>query len=143
MAATRKEITDLMWQHKAIREHMKFLTNSLSSLTTQPRTAQSIQLKDQITLYRWRLYDFREGVRRHIDLDERIFETLLGTSVEDIIGEHETIQKQIDNGITRLAESHHTLYGFGQEGRGTMLCTRVSTYLIRGPKSLHGVSLPT
>jgi hypothetical protein len=30
-------------------------------------------------------------------------------------------------GFIRLAESHHTSYGFGQEGRGTMLCTRVGS----------------
>jgi hypothetical protein len=107
MAATKKEITDLMQEHVAIRAHMKFLINSLSSLATQSSqgTAQSTQLKDQITLYRWPLYDFREAIRRHIDLDERIFETLLGsTLVEDIMGEHETIQKQVDNAIW-LAEN--------------------------------------
>jgi len=30
-------------------------------------------------------------------------------------------------GFIRLAESHHTSYGFGQEGRGAMLCTRVGS----------------
>jgi len=30
-------------------------------------------------------------------------------------------------GFIRVAESHHTSYGFGQEGRGTMLCTRVGS----------------
>ncbi len=99
--------SDLTSEHKAIREHMKFLTNSLSSLATKSsqRTSQSTQLKDQITLYRWSLYDFREAIRRHIDLDERIFEMLLSsTSVKDIMGEHETIQKQVDNAIS-LAEN--------------------------------------
>lgn len=107
MAATNQEITDLMQEHEIIRAHMKFLINSLSSLVAQSSqgTAQSTQLKDRITLYCWPLYDFREGIRRHIDLDERIFETLLGSiSIENITGEHETIKKQLDDAI-RLAEN--------------------------------------
>ncbi len=106
MAATKQEIAELMWQHKAIGKHMEFLTKSLSGLATQSSrgTAQSAQLKDQITLYRWSLYDFREAIRRHIDLDESILEALPGTSVEATMGEHETIQKQLDN-VIRLAEN--------------------------------------
>jgi hypothetical protein len=51
------------------------------------------------------LYDFREAIRRHIELDERIFGTLLGSgSMKGMTGEHETIQKQVDTAI-RLAEN--------------------------------------
>jgi hypothetical protein len=106
MAATRKEITELMQEHDAVRAHMRFLTNSLSNLAAQSSqgTAQSTVLKDQIVPYLWRLYDFRVAVRRHIDVDERVFETLLDTSVKDKRGEHKAIQKQMDDAI-RLAEN--------------------------------------
>ncbi len=97
--ATENEMTGLMGEHEAIRAHMKFLINSLSSLAVQ-----SIQVKDQIRSYRWGLYDFRDGIRRHIELDERIFETLPGnTSVEETMREHEEIQKQADD-VIRLAD---------------------------------------
>ena len=90
---------DLTWEHEAIRNQIRFLTNSLRGLAAQSRQgiAQSTQLKNQITLYRWSLYDFREAIRRHIDTDERLFQKFLGsTSVEDLIGEHEAIQNQLD-----------------------------------------------
>jgi len=62
---------------------------------------QSTQLNEQITLYRWSLYDFREAIRRHIDLDERIFKN---TSWQHFgcrpKGEHETIREQLDKAIS-------------------------------------------
>ncbi len=101
------ETADVTWEHRAIREHMNFLSNSLSSLARESSqgAAESTSIKDPITLYRWSLYDFREAIRRHIDLDERIFGLLLGsTAVKEIMGEHETIQKQLDLAIA-LAEN--------------------------------------
>ena len=106
MSATPKP-EDLMWEHKAIRKQIKFLTNSLSGLSTQSSQGgvQSNQLNDQITLYRWSLYDFREAIRRHIDLDERIFKIPPGsTPGVGLRGEHETIREQLDKAIS-LAEN--------------------------------------
>ncbi len=97
---------DLTWEHQAIRKQMKFLTSSWSDLASQSSkgNAQTTKLKDQITLYRWSLYDFREAVRRHIDLDVRIFEQLPGiTPSEELPGEHEVIQELLDKAIS-LAE---------------------------------------
>jgi hypothetical protein len=95
MAATEHEMTGLIREHEAIRAQMKFLADSLNSLATQ-----SIQVKDRIRGYRWALYDLRDGIRRHIELDKRIFETLLGsTSMEDLTEEHKEIQKQIDGAV--------------------------------------------
>ncbi len=107
MAATKKEIADLLRQHEAIRAHMKFLTKSLSDLAIESGrgTAQSSRLKDQITLYRWSLYDFREAIQRHIELDNRILEITPGNaSMAEIISEHDNIQKQMDDAI-ELAEN--------------------------------------
>jgi predicted nucleic acid-binding Zn-ribbon protein len=95
MAATEHEMTGLIREHEAIRAQMKSLADSLNSLATQ-----SIQVKDRIRGYRWALYDLRDGIQRHIELDNRIFEALLGsTSMEDLTEEHKEIQKQIDGAV--------------------------------------------
>ncbi len=106
MGAAKQDIAETMWEHEAIREHMKFLIKRLNSLANQPGEgrAQSTRMKEQITLYRWSLYDFREAIRRHINLDERVFETLPANSlIEDLVREHKTIQKKVDDAIS-LAE---------------------------------------
>ena len=104
MAATKQKTSDLIWQHKAIKDHIKFLANSLSNLT-EP----SSQLKKQETfyrsLYRWSLYDFRETIRRHIELDKSILKMLPGSaSLKNSKSEHDKIQKQVDSAIW-LAEN--------------------------------------
>ncbi|MDD5704055.1 MAG: hypothetical protein PHU23_18640 [Dehalococcoidales bacterium] len=106
MAAIEQEITELMQEHKAIREHTKFLINSLDRLVGQlsQEITHSNQLKERITLYLWSLYDFREAARRHITLDERIFELLPASSLVELGGEHDKIRKQIDEAIS-LAEN--------------------------------------
>jgi len=100
MVATKKEILDLLRQHEAIREHMKFLTRALKRMTTQSHRGTATELKDRITLYRWSLYDFREAIRRHIEMDDRIFSMLLseGMSAEMDRG-HEEISKRLDEVI--------------------------------------------
>ncbi len=100
MAATENEIKGLMREHEAVRAHMKFLSDLLNSLTTQ-----STQVKDRIQSYRLGLHDLRDGIQRHIELDERIFKTLPGnTSVEETMREHEEIRKQGDD-TARLADN--------------------------------------
>jgi hypothetical protein len=95
VAATENEMRGLIQEHEAIRAQMKFLADSLNSLATQ-----SIQVRDRIRGYRWAMYDLRDGIRHHIELDERIFETLLGsTSMADLTAEHKEIQKQVDGAI--------------------------------------------
>ena len=100
MTASSKEIAGLMGEHEAIRAHMKFLINSLTSMA-----APSSQVKDLLWSYRLGLYDFRDGIRLHIDLDERIFKALAGSaSVAATMQEHENIRKQVDEAI-HLADS--------------------------------------
>jgi hemerythrin-like domain-containing protein len=105
MVATKKEIWNLLRQHEAIRAHMKFLTRALKKLTAQSHQGTAAELKDRITLYRWSLYDFREAIRRHIEMDNRIFNMLLseGMSAEMDRG-HAEISQQLDEVIT-LAEN--------------------------------------
>jgi hypothetical protein len=102
VAATENEMTNLMQEHEAIRAHMKFLSNSLSNLAEQSSGGMepAAQVKDRIWNYRWGLYDFRDGIRRHIELDERIFETLSGSSsMGKMMREHEIIRKQVDDAL--------------------------------------------
>ena len=102
MAATENEMTNLMREHEAIRAHMKFLTNSLNSLAEQSSGGMepAARVKDRIWNYRWGLYDFRDGIRRHIELDERIFETLSGSSsMGKMMREHEKILKLVDDAL--------------------------------------------
>jgi len=105
MEATRKDIWDLLRQHEAIRAHMKFLARALKKLTAQSHRGTAADLKDHITLYRWSLYDFREAIKRHIEMDDRIFNTLLSQlkSAEMDRG-HEDISQRIDE-VIELAEN--------------------------------------
>ena len=106
MSDTKKQTAELIREHGVIVAHMKSLTNSLKSMATEPGTgaARSAPLRDQIRLYRWSLYDFREAIRRIIALDDRILETLRGSATaEGVMGEHSEIQGKLDKAI-RLAE---------------------------------------
>lgn len=104
MPDTKKEIGDLLRQHEAIRAHMKFLTRSLKKLTAQSHRGTAAELKERIMLYRWSLYDFREAIRRHIEMDDRIFAMLISSdaSVELDLG-HKEIRSLIDD-VIKLAE---------------------------------------
>jgi hemerythrin-like domain-containing protein len=105
MEATRKDIWDLLRQHEAIRAHMKFLARALKKLTAQSHRGTAADLKDHITLYRWSLYDFREAIKRHIEMDDRIFTMLINRdkSVEMDRG-HDDINRRIDE-VIELAEN--------------------------------------
>jgi len=104
MAATPEQ--ELDWEHEAIRKQIEFLTESLSNVSEQSckGAAQQIPLKEQITLYRWSLYDFRETLKRHIELDERLFDKRFSaTLIKQLLTEHETLKTQVDEAIS-LAE---------------------------------------
>lgn len=105
--ATDPKPEDIMWEHNAIRKQIEFLISSLSGLAAQSNedTSHSNQLKERITLYRWSLYDFREAVRRHIDLDEHIFTNIRACAPDEGLSEeHQTISQQLDKAIA-LAEN--------------------------------------
>ena len=104
MAATPEQ--ELAWEHEAIKKQIQFLTDSLSGVGEQSckGAAQQLSLKEQITLYRWSLYDFRETLKRHIELDERFFDKRSGATLsKQLLAEHETLKTQLDEAIS-LAE---------------------------------------
>ena len=93
MRATRKEMKELMGEHEAIMAYMGFLARSLDSLATQP-----VPLKERIWSYCWGLSDFRDAIRYHIEVDERIFKALPdNTRSEDPMEEHRDIQNLVDD----------------------------------------------
>jgi hemerythrin-like domain-containing protein len=98
--ATKNEIVVLIREHEAIRAQIEWMTDCLSSLAKQSSPIQSVQRKDQLWSCRLTLHDLREGIRRHIELDERIFKVLDSTSSEDMAREHEEIRKVVDNAVS-------------------------------------------
>jgi hypothetical protein len=100
MGITGGEIKELMGEHEGIRAHMRFLVKSRENLVTQ-----DIQVKERIWSYRCGLYDFRDAVQYHLEVDERIFKSLPGNvSLMDPTEEHEEMQRVI-NDFIKLADS--------------------------------------
>ncbi len=99
MTTSDNEIKNLIQQHQAIQAHMKFLIETLSTLSMQSNQGieQLTPLKDRIVLYRWSLYDFREAIQRQVELDDQVF--LGSSSIEEILREHQKIRDQIDIAI--------------------------------------------
>ena len=96
---TRKELSDLVHQHVAIRSQMRFLIKGLNNISIQSNreTALSTNLNEQISLYRYSLDDFQEALRRHNQLSRRI-EMLCGAVFnKELVIEQKEIEKQLDN----------------------------------------------
>jgi hypothetical protein len=103
MSVTCVEIKELMGEHEGIRAHMKFLMRSRENMV-----AKDARVKEQIWSYRCGLYDFRDAMRNHQELDERIFQSLPGNvSPGELAEDHHEIQKIIDDliALTENAES--------------------------------------
>ena len=95
MKTSREAMKELVGEHEAIIVYMQSLMKSAASLA-----AQSVPAKDRIWNYRYRLYDFKDAVWYHLEVDERIFKTLLGdTYMEDPIEEHREIQRLVNDMI--------------------------------------------
>jgi hypothetical protein len=100
MSVNVGEIKGLMGEHEGLRAHMRFLIKSRERMMTQ-----DIQVKERIWSYRCGLYDFRDAVRYHLEVDERIFKSLPSSvSLKEPSKEHDEIQRVI-NELIALAES--------------------------------------
>ena len=98
------EIRNLVQQHQSTQAHIKFLIHSVGRLDPQlcREMANATSIMNRIALYRWSLYDFKEAMQRHDELDRRIFRGR--RSIEGIIKEHQGIMEQVSSAIV-LAES--------------------------------------
>jgi hypothetical protein len=103
MPNTDMEIVNLVQHHQAIQAHLKFLIHSVGRLDPQScRIASSSALHNRIALYRWSLYDFKEAIQRHNELDKRIFQG--SRAIERVTKENQAILEQI-TGTIALADS--------------------------------------
>jgi hypothetical protein len=104
------EIRNLVQQHQSTQAHLKFLIHSVGRLDPQlcREMANATSIMNRIALYRWSLYDFKEAIQRHDELDKRIFEGR--RSLAGILKEHQGILEQISSAIV-VAESavHNTM----------------------------------
>ncbi len=92
---SREAMQELVGEHEAITAYMQSLTRSAASLNAQPGKA-----KERIWNYRQRLYDFKDAIWFHLEIDERIFKMLLGNDyAEDPIEEHQEIQRLVNDMI--------------------------------------------
>jgi hypothetical protein len=109
MGTMTKEMKELMGEHEAIMAYMQSLTKSAANLAAQPAHA-----KEQISNYRYRLYDFKDAIWYHLEIDERIFKSLLGEIyLEDPIEEHQEIQRLVNDMI--LLADNAVIEKLGQE----------------------------
>ena len=112
MTGKENEIKDLLGQHDAIRAQMKFLFNSLQKLAIPPNSAleKPVQVKEWLQNYCYALRDLRDGVRNHIELDERIFKALSpGIKNRGLATEHKNIQQQIDYAVQVVEQAMNTV----------------------------------
>ena len=108
MTAKEKEMNDLFGQHDAIRAQMRFLANSLMDLSSQldSKVKKPVQVKEWLQNYCYALHDLRDGVRDHIELDERIFKALsIDVKNKRLSSEHNTIKLQIDQAVQLTEEA--------------------------------------
>jgi hypothetical protein len=95
MSTMSKEMKELIGEHEAILVHMGALTRTADTLITQPARA-----RERVWDYRQRLYDFKDAIWYHLDVDERIFKTLFGDAfLEDPTEEHQEIQRLVNDMI--------------------------------------------
>jgi hypothetical protein len=94
------EIRDLLGEHQGISYQLNFLLKSRDKLATEDTSA-----KERLWAYRCGLYDFRDAIQFHIELDERIMQAFLDDiSLKSSKEEHREIHKVIDE-LIRLADS--------------------------------------
>jgi hypothetical protein len=100
MVVTGGDIKELLGEHEGIRTHLRFLVKSRENLAIE-----DIHARERLWAYRCGLYDFRDAVQFHIELDERIFQALPGgISLINSAEEHREIQMVIDE-LIRFADS--------------------------------------
>jgi hypothetical protein len=96
MNAISKEMKELVGEHEAILAHMRSLTRAVENLSSQPAEA-----KERLWGYRQALYDFKDAMWFHLDVDDRVFKSILGEeAAEDPAAEHREIQQLVNDMVT-------------------------------------------
>jgi hypothetical protein len=101
MSIMSKEMKELVGEHEAILAHMRSLTRTVENLSAQPAVA-----REKLWGYRQALYDFKDAIWFHLDIDERVFKSILGEGfTDDPIGEHQEIQRLVKDMIILADDS--------------------------------------
>lgn len=112
MKTGREAMKELIGEHEAIIAYMQSLTKSAEDLVARPGNAN-----ERIWNYRQRLYDFKDAIWYHLEIDERILKSLLGDAyLEDPIEEHQEIQRLVNDMI--LLADNAVIENLGQEELG-------------------------
>ena len=87
MLVAEKEKTRLLENRAGIKNHMKSILKSLNSVDIT-----SALLKDNLWCYRQRLYDFRDAIQVHLELDDIVLNRITrGRSTSRIMKEREKL----------------------------------------------------
>jgi hypothetical protein len=96
VGAMSRELKELIGEHEAILAYMETLTKTAENLAAQPALA-----RDRLWNYRHGLYDFKDAIWYHLEIDERVFKSLFGDAYqEDPIEEHRQIQQLVEDMIS-------------------------------------------
>jgi hypothetical protein len=100
MGAMSKEMKELIGEHDAIKAYMQSLMKSAEKLAAQPA-----QAKERLCNYCYALYDFKDAIWYHLEVDEKVFKSLLGDAYpEDPVEEHREIQQLVSD-VIALADN--------------------------------------
>ena len=100
MKTGKEALKELIGEHEAIKAYMQTLTRSAENLTARQEGAS-----ERLCNYRYGLYDFKDAIWYHLEIDERVFKSLFGDSyTEDPVEEHREIQQLVEDTIA-LADS--------------------------------------
>lgn len=96
MKSSQEAMRELMGEHEAIIAYMQSMTRSAEKLAAKPAG-----VRERLWNYRYRLYDFKDAIWYHLEIDERVFKSILGEAYdEDPIEEHREIQRLVNEMIS-------------------------------------------
>jgi hypothetical protein len=100
MGTMSKELKELIGEHEAIIAYMQFLEKSAARLSAPPAPA-----KERVWNYCCNLYDFRDAIWNHLEIDEKVLRAILGNNYgQDDINEHLDI-KNLTEELLLLADN--------------------------------------
>jgi len=91
-----KEMRELIGEHEALMAYMQTLTKTAERLAAPESGAG-----ERLWNYRYCLHDFKDAILFHLDVDDRVFKSVLGVNyiIEDPAEEHREIQRMLDDMI--------------------------------------------
>jgi hypothetical protein len=129
---TREAMKELIGEHEAIIAYMQSMTSSARKLAVHPAGIQ-----ERLWNYRHRLYDFKDAIWYHLEIDERVFRSILGEASADPIEEHREIQRLVnemimlaDNTIIeRMAQAEVEQYCQKLEAAFNIICRLIELHI--------------